>query len=53
MFRLASAPAPRTTTPPDMVARFPVTRLRMEVHHGGQTPTAVALIVAADAAPPE
>jgi hypothetical protein len=52
-WRLESEPAPRTATPPDRVTCFPVTRLRMEVHHGGQTPTAVALIVAAESPPPE
>jgi hypothetical protein len=30
-----------------------VTRLRVEIHYGGQAPAAVGLIVAADAAGPE
>jgi hypothetical protein len=52
-WRLESAPAPRAATPPDAVTRFPVTRLRMEIHYGAQTPAVVALIVAADSAAPE
>jgi hypothetical protein len=52
-WRLESAPAPRGVTPPDAVTRFPVTRLRLEVHYGGQAPATASVIVAAGAAVPE
>jgi hypothetical protein len=48
-WRLASAPAPAVATRPDAVTRFPVTRLRFNIHYGAETPAAVGLIVAADA----
>jgi hypothetical protein len=47
-WRLESEPALRAATRPDAVTRFPVTRLRMEVHYGTEVPAAVSLIVAAD-----
>jgi hypothetical protein len=47
---LESEPAPRAATTPDAVTRFPVTRLRMEIHYGTEAPMAVGLVVAADAA---
>jgi hypothetical protein len=48
-WRLEQAPAPRGVTPPDAVTRFPVTRLRFEIHYGAERPAVAALIVAADA----
>jgi hypothetical protein len=51
-FRLESEPAPRAATPPDAVTRFPVTRLRFELHYGAQTPAAASVIVAAGAGAP-
>jgi hypothetical protein len=52
-WRLASAPAPRAAAPPDAVTRSPVTRLRIEIHDGSQTPSVATVIVAAGSALPE
>jgi hypothetical protein len=49
-FRLEPALAPLAATGPDAVTRFPVTRWRMEIHYGAQTPAAAGLIIAKGAA---
>jgi hypothetical protein len=45
-FLLASEPAPRATTPPNAVTRFPVTHLEMRINYGPQKSHALRLIVA-------